>query len=39
MKQLSVARDFSSGFMPDRDYRSLTVFLQHRRCRPRWAAR
>ena len=25
-EQLSVARDFSSGFMPDRDYRSLTIF-------------
>ncbi len=25
-EQLSVARDFSSGFRPDRDYRSLTVF-------------
>ena len=25
-EQLSVARDFSSGFIPDRDYRSLTIF-------------
>ncbi|MGH9529150.1 MAG: TonB-dependent receptor plug domain-containing protein, partial [Terriglobales bacterium] len=25
-EQLSVARDFSSGFRPDRDYRSLTIF-------------
>jgi iron complex outermembrane recepter protein len=25
-EQLSVARDFSSGFMQDRDYRSLTIF-------------
>ncbi|MGO9863494.1 MAG: TonB-dependent receptor plug domain-containing protein [Terriglobales bacterium] len=25
-EQLSVARDFSTGFMPDRDYRSLTIF-------------
>ncbi len=25
-EQLSVARDFSSGFAPDRDYRSLTIF-------------
>jgi iron complex outermembrane receptor protein len=25
-QQLSVARDFSSGFRPDRDYRSLTIF-------------
>ena len=25
-EQLSVARDFSSGFRPDRDYRSLTLF-------------
>jgi iron complex outermembrane receptor protein len=25
-EQLSVARDFSSGFMPDRDYRSLAIF-------------
>ena len=25
-EQLDVARDFSSGFMPDRDYRSLTIF-------------
>jgi len=25
-EQLSVARDFSGGFMPDRDYRSLTIF-------------
>jgi iron complex outermembrane receptor protein len=25
-EQLSVARDFSSGFLPDRDYRSLTIF-------------
>jgi iron complex outermembrane receptor protein len=25
-EQLSVARDFSSGFMADRDYRSLTAF-------------
>ena len=25
-EQLSVARDFSSGFRPDRDYRSLTAF-------------
>lgn len=24
-QQLSVARDFSTGFMPDRDYRSLTL--------------
>jgi hypothetical protein len=24
-EQLSIARDFSSGFMPDRDYRSLTI--------------
>jgi iron complex outermembrane receptor protein len=25
-QQLTVARDFSTGFMPDRDYRSLTIF-------------
>ncbi len=25
-EQLSVARDFSNGFIPDRDYRSLTLF-------------
>jgi iron complex outermembrane receptor protein len=25
-EHLSVARDFSTGFMPDRDYRSLTIF-------------
>lgn len=25
-EQLSVDRDFSTGFMPDRDYRSLTIF-------------
>lgn len=25
-EELSAARDFSSGFMPDRDYRKLTVF-------------
>ena len=25
-EQLSVARDFSTGFIPDRDYRSLTIF-------------
>ena len=25
-EQLDVARDFSTGFMPDRDYRSLTIF-------------
>ncbi|MFI5070957.1 MAG: TonB-dependent receptor plug domain-containing protein [Terriglobales bacterium] len=25
-EQLSAARDFSSGFRPDRDYRSLTIF-------------
>ena len=25
-EQLSAARDFSSGFMPDRDYRSITAF-------------
>jgi iron complex outermembrane receptor protein len=25
-EQLSAARDFSSGFIPDRDYRSVTVF-------------
>ena len=25
-EELSAARDFSSGFMPDRDYRSLTIF-------------
>lgn len=25
-EELSVARDFSSGFMPDRDYRKLTIF-------------
>ena len=25
-EELSVARDFSSGFMPDRDYRSFTAF-------------
>jgi iron complex outermembrane recepter protein len=25
-EQLSVARDFSSGFIPDRNYRSLTIF-------------
>jgi iron complex outermembrane recepter protein len=25
-EQLSLARDFSSGFLPDRDYRSLTIF-------------
>jgi iron complex outermembrane receptor protein len=25
-EQLSVARDFSTGFMPDRDYRSLAIF-------------
>jgi iron complex outermembrane receptor protein len=25
-EQLSLARDFSSGFIPDRDYRSLTIF-------------
>jgi iron complex outermembrane receptor protein len=25
-EQLSVARDFSSGFRPDRDYRSLSIF-------------
>jgi len=25
-EQLNVARDFSTGFMPDRDYRSLTIF-------------
>lgn len=25
-EQLTAARDFSSGFMPDRDYRSATVF-------------
>ncbi len=27
-ERLSVARDFSSGFMTDRDYRSLTIFSQ-----------
>ena len=27
-EQLSAARDFSSGFMPDRDYRSATAFSQ-----------
>jgi len=25
-EELDVARDFSTGFMPDRDYRSLTIF-------------
>jgi len=25
-EQISAARDFSSGFMPDRDYRSVTIF-------------
>jgi outer membrane cobalamin receptor len=25
-ERVTVARDFSSGFMPDRDYRSLTIF-------------
>jgi iron complex outermembrane recepter protein len=25
-EQISVARDFSTGFMPDRDFRSLTIF-------------
>lgn len=25
-QELTVARDFSTGFMPDRDYRSLTIF-------------
>jgi iron complex outermembrane receptor protein len=25
-EQISVARDFSTGFIPDRDYRSLTIF-------------
>lgn len=25
-EQLSATRDFSSGFMPDRDYRSVTIF-------------
>ena len=25
-EQLDVARDFSTGFIPDRDYRSLTIF-------------
>jgi iron complex outermembrane receptor protein len=25
-EQISAARDFSSGFIPDRDYRSLTIF-------------
>ena len=25
-QELTVARDFSAGFMPDRDYRSLMIF-------------
>ena len=28
-EQLAFARDFSTGFMPDRDYRNLQLRLQH----------